>query len=118
VAAASAVDASALALPVTPDGGDPDGGLIIKVWLIALLAPLIALILVVLVGRSSILPRDGGRGRRKYGYGRLTNLQCPLDFCRSPERPPGKRRLARPWGISWPARARSVPFYERSTDLP
>ena len=34
-AAASAVAASALALPVTPDDGDPGGGLIIMVWLIA-----------------------------------------------------------------------------------
>jgi len=43
------------------------------VCIIALLAPLIALILVVLVGESSILPRDGGRVHRKYGYGRLIN---------------------------------------------
>ena len=60
-AAASAADASALALPVKPDG-DPGGGLIIMVWPIGLLAPLIALILEVLVGQSSILPRDDGAG--------------------------------------------------------
>jgi hypothetical protein len=71
VAAASAMDASALALPVTPDDGT--GGGLIMVWLIALLVPLIALILVVLVRKSSILPRDGGGVHRKYGYGRLTN---------------------------------------------
>jgi hypothetical protein len=34
-------------------------------------------------GASSILPRDNGRAQRKYGYGRLTNLQCLLDFCRT-----------------------------------
>jgi hypothetical protein len=43
------------------------------VWLIALLAPLIALILVVLVREGSILPRDGERLRRKDGYGSLIN---------------------------------------------
>lgn len=53
VAAASAADASALVLTVTPDDGDPGGGLITMVWLIALLAPLIALILVVLMGRAA-----------------------------------------------------------------
>jgi len=73
VAAASAVDANASALPVPPDNAGPGGGLIVMVWLIALLAPLIALILVVLVGEGSILPRDGERVHRKDGYGRLIN---------------------------------------------
>jgi hypothetical protein len=50
VDAASAAEASALALSVTPDGANPGRGLIIMAWVIALLAPLIALILVVLVG--------------------------------------------------------------------
>jgi hypothetical protein len=73
VAAASAVEASALALLVTPDNGSPGGGLFIVVWLIALLTSLIALMLEVLVGKSSILPRDGGTVHRKYRYGMLTN---------------------------------------------
>jgi hypothetical protein len=73
LAAASAVAANALALPVPPDDGNPGGGPIVMVWLIALLAPLIALMLVVLVAESSILPRDGGRVHRKYGYGTLIN---------------------------------------------
>jgi hypothetical protein len=73
VAAASAVDTNAPALPVPPDNAGPGGGLIVMVWLIALLAPLIALILVVLVREGSILPRDGERLRRKDGYGSLIN---------------------------------------------
>jgi hypothetical protein len=59
-AAPSAVNASALALPVTPDDRDPDGGLIIMVWLIALLAPLMALIPVVLVGQAAFCREIAG----------------------------------------------------------
>ena len=73
LAAASVVAANALALPVPPDDGTPRGGPIGMVWLVALLAPLIALILVVLVGESSILPQDGRRVHRKYSYGMLIN---------------------------------------------
>jgi|HubBroStandDraft_4_1064222.scaffolds.fasta_scaffold385571_1 hypothetical protein len=71
VAAATAVAANAAALPVPPDNGGPGGGPIVMVCIIALLAPLIALMLVVLVGKSSISPRDGGSVHRKYAYGRL-----------------------------------------------
>jgi hypothetical protein len=53
VAAASAVAANVLPLPVPPDNGGPDGGPIVMVCIIALLAPLIALILVVLVGKAA-----------------------------------------------------------------
>jgi hypothetical protein len=72
-AAASAVDVSALAPFVSPGDGSPSGGLNILAWLISLLTPLIALMLVVLIGKSSILLRDSGIFRREYGYGRLTN---------------------------------------------
>ncbi len=60
VAAARAVDASALALPVAPDDGGPGGGLIIMVWLIAPLAPLIALMLVVLTGKGAFCREMAG----------------------------------------------------------
>ena len=73
VAAATAVAANAAALPVPPDNTGFGGGPIVMVWLIALLAPLIALILVVLVGEGSILPRDAERVHRKDGYGSLIN---------------------------------------------
>jgi len=71
VAAANAVDASALALPVTPDDTGPGRDLIIMAWVIALLAPLIALILVVLVGKAAFCRETASH--RKYRCGRLTN---------------------------------------------
>ena len=65
-------------------------------------------------GASSILPRDNGRVQRKYGYGRLTNLQCLLDFCRTSKRPPRQRRLARP-GARGGSRGPRAPGPFRST---
>jgi hypothetical protein len=65
-------------------------------------------------GASSILPRDNGRAQRKYGYGRLTNLQCLLDFCRTSKRPPRQRRLARP-GARGGSRGPRAPGPFRST---
>ena len=73
VAAASAADTNAAVGPVPPDNAGPGGAPIVMLWPIALVAPLIALILVVLVGKGSILPRDGERLHRKDGYGTLIN---------------------------------------------
>jgi hypothetical protein len=52
--AANAVDASPLPPLLEPlDGGGPGGGFIIMAWVIALLAPLIALILEILIGKAA-----------------------------------------------------------------
>jgi hypothetical protein len=72
--AANAVDASPLPpLPGPLDGGGPGGGFITMAWVIALLAPLIALILEILIGESSILPRAGLKAHRQHEGKRLTN---------------------------------------------
>ena len=58
VAAANAVEASAL--PAATAEGSPGGDLIAMAWVIALLAPLIALILVAFVWEAAFAARWGG----------------------------------------------------------
>jgi hypothetical protein len=90
------------------------------VWLIALLAPLMALIPVVLVGQAAFCREITG-GLSGNMVRKVNQSSMPAGFLPDVEAtaPAAAACASRcPWRIAWPARAGSVPFYGRGADLP